>query len=143
MRTLTFFGWLLSWALLVGIAGPLVGTCTQGDDGPWVGGLIAFAPVGLLGLALAGIASPRGRRYRWLAAPHVVTALLGVYLIPTYFLQTTVHGRHVCEVRDGNSFDPAASFAQQLWAPAWLAILLVLAYVVFRYWRKPCPGQHG
>lgn len=143
MRARTIFGWVLSLALLIGIAGPLFGTCTQGDDDPWLAGLFVLAPIGLVGLAVAAAGSKLGRPYSLLAVPHVATLILGAQFIPTYFSQTTIRGIHVCSVREGSGFDIPASIAQQLWAPSWLGILLVLVYVVFLYWRKNHVGHHG
>lgn len=141
MRTRTVFGWFLSLALLIGIAGPLFGTCTQGDDDPWLAGLFVLAPVGLVGLAIAATGAKLGRFYSLLAIPHVATLLLGGLFIPTYFLHTTIRGLHVCSVREGGGFDTPASIAQQLWAPLWFCILLVVAYVVSLYWRKNHVGR--
>jgi hypothetical protein len=143
MHTRTVLGWILSWALLVGIAGPLFGTCTQGDDSPWFAGLFVYAPVGLAGLAIAAAGAKSGRPYSLLAVPHCATLILGIQFIPTYFSQTTIRGIHVCSVREGHSFDASASIAQQLWAPTWFGVLFVVAYVVFLYWRKNHVDHYG
>ena len=143
MRTSAIFGWVLSLALLVGIAGPLLGTCTQGDDDGWLAGLLVFAPIGLIGLAFAAKGAELGPRFSCLAMPHVVTLILGGQLIPTYFSKTTLGGQHVCSVREGGGFDGVPSLIQQLWAPAWLAILVALGYVVLLYWRKGQAAHHG
>jgi hypothetical protein len=135
MHMRAVLGWILSLALLVGIAGPLFGTCTQGDDSPWSAGLFVYAPVGLVGLVVAAADAKSGRLYGLLAVPHFATLILGIQFIPAYFLQTTIRGIHVCSVREGHGFDASASIAQQLWAPLWFGILLVVAYVVFLYWR--------
>ena len=129
MRATAIFGWFLSFALVLGIAGPLFGTCTQGDDSPWRAGLLVFAPVGLVGLALVATGTAFGVRYLWFAFPHVLTVALGLYLVPVYFSGTTLGGQHVCSVREGSRFGEAPSLLQQAWAPAWLSILLVLGYV--------------
>jgi hypothetical protein len=136
MRARTVFGWVLSLALLIGIAGPLFGTCTQGDDDPWLAGLFVFAPLGLAGLAMAASGARLGRRYSLFAIPHIATLMLGAQFIPSYFSQTTIKGVHVCSVRAGGGFEDPASLAQQLWAPSWFMVSLVLVYVVFLFWRS-------
>jgi hypothetical protein len=143
MRTSAILGWALSFALLVGIAGPLFGTCTQGDDDGWLVGLLIFAPLGLSGLALAAKGAKLGPHYSWLALPHLATLVLGSQLIPLYFLKTTIGGLHVCSVREGGDFGSSPSLPQLLWAPAWLVILLTLAFVIFLYWRKDNATQDG
>ena len=143
MRASTIFGWLLSLALLVGIAGPYFGTCTQGDDDSWLAGLLVFAPIGLIGLMFAAKGAKLGPRYTWLALPHLATVAIGVQLIPSYFMQTTIGGIHVCSVRDGGGFNEAPSLLQQVWAPAWLAILFIIVYVVLLYWQKYFAVRHG
>lgn len=143
MRTSAVFGWVLSLALLVGIAGPLFGTCTQGNDDGWLAGLLVFAPIGLVGLAFAAKGAKLGPRYSWLAAPHVATLILGGQLIPLYFSKTTIGGFHVCSAREDCGITDTPSLLQQLWAPAWLVILLILGYVVFLYWRKDGAFRNG
>jgi hypothetical protein len=132
----TVLGWILSWTLLIGIAGPLFGTCTQGDDTPWLVGLFVYAPVGLIGLAIAAAGAKSGWLYSLLAIPHLATLILGVQFIPSYFSQTTMRSIHVCSVREGGDLGASASIAQQFWAPSWFGILLVVVCVVFLYWRK-------
>lgn len=133
--TVAIIGWLLTLALSIGIAGPLFGTCTQGDDKPWISSVIFFAPIGLIGLALAAVGAKLGRWFCWLAIPHILTVALGCYLIPRYFIYTTLGGQNVCFVREGSNADLSASLLQRLWAPAWFIMLALLVWVIVSYWR--------
>ena len=128
-------GWLLSLGLLLGVAGPLFGTCTQGSDDPWIASLIVYAPIGIVGVVLAAWTARIGRSFYWLATPHVLTLGLGVYLVPFYFWFTTIGGIDVCSAREGTSFDIAPTLVQRLWAPTWLVLLVILVMVVNSYWR--------
>lgn len=142
MHARTVFGWILSLSLFIGIAGPLFGTCTQGDDDPWLASLFVLAPVGLAGLVMAASGAKSGRRYSLFAIPHIATLMLGGQLIPIYFSQTTIKGIHVCAVREGG-FEYSASLAQQLWAPSWFIVLLVLVYVILLFWHSGHAARHG
>jgi len=133
MRTLAVFGWLFSLGLLMGIAGPLFGTCTQGDDGPWIASLTFYAPIGLFGLLLAWRGAQAGRHFCWLAAPHILTLALGSYFVPLY-LQTTFGGQDVCSVREGGSYGITVTVLQRAWAPSWFCLLVALVWVFSRYW---------
>ena len=144
MRTLAVFGWLLSLGLLMGIAGPLFGTCTQGSDDPWTASLIFYAPIGLFGLLLAWRGSPTGHHFCWLAAPHILTLALGSYFVPVY-LQTTFGDQDVCSVREGASYGITVTALQRAWAPSWFCFLVALVWVFSRYWlansgKNPADG---
>ena len=141
MRAAAIIGWLVSLGLLLGAAGPLFGTCTQGADGPWIASLIFYGPIGIAGLAIAYFGAPLGRQYLWLAAPHILTFALLVYFIPLYLTNTTISGIPVCNVREGHGIGEPASMLQRLWAPVWVLFTLGLLGVVWQYWRSKAPAN--
>jgi hypothetical protein len=133
---ITVIGWLISYFLLIGIAGPIFSTCTQYDSDAWLASLISYGPIGIIGLLILVFGRKLSRVFCFFALPHILTIGLAVKFIPFYFLETTVKGLHVCTAREGwpESDIMSTPLWQKLWAPIWTVYILCLIGVFILHW---------
>jgi glucan phosphoethanolaminetransferase (alkaline phosphatase superfamily) len=132
---LNIVGWVLSYALLNGLIGPFWGTCTQGDDSPWVIGLIFDVPITAISFLLVAYGISAGRKLLCLAIPHVLTIIAAAYVLPFYFLNTTVKGIDVCSARESLPYDVPTTVMQRLWAPVFFMLLLTVCLLFWKQWQ--------
>ncbi len=133
MKLLQRAGWFLSyfqiWVLIP------FGTCTQGDDDPWAASLF-YLTAPLLGLVLILVSSGKIRK-SLMGAPHVITLGLILWNTPSYWLNVTFQGRHICA---GYSKWHLNSFEPEIWHRFWAPVVTItgLAFVVtgFIYFRN-------
>ena len=136
---LTIIGWVLSYFLLLGMAGPIFSTCTQYDSDAWLASLITYSPIGILGLLILFFSRKGSKLFCFFDLPHLITIILACKFIPFYFIKTTMNGLHVCTAREGwlVSDFMVTPLWQRLWAPVWVIYIFCLIAVVTLNWSSP------
>jgi len=136
MKIIGSIGWIISYALLYGLIGPFFGTCTQGSDDPWIIGLIIAVPLTAISLPMIACGVSAGRKMLWLTVSHVFSLLIAAYVLPFYFLKTTIKGIDVCSAREGLPYNVPTTLWQRLWAPTYVFLILSLCLLFWRQWRR-------
>jgi hypothetical protein len=133
MKFLQRTGWVLSYFILWVLI-PF-GTCTQGDDDPWLASFF-YSAVPLLGLVLILISSIKIRESR-MGLTHVLTLLLIVFSTPSYWIRVTFQGQHICTGFDNNcinTFEP--EFWHRMWAPYVTILGLIFLFIGIVYYKN-------
>jgi hypothetical protein len=130
-------GWSLTFLLPLALL--VVGTVTQGNDGPWLFSLFFLAPAAALGFLLLAAARREVPQHRFLGLAHLVTLLFAIRVLPAYWRRVTLARDHIAA---GFSADFIRAFEPEwwhvLWAPVMTSLLLcAVLFNAYAWMRRP------
>ena len=140
-------GWLIFIGYALVLAVLHQADCDPRSDELWRGTLL-FAALAALALFFVGRGLQWSESIRWFTLPALVLAALAARDILPALLDTTFHGRPLCEIaaRTPAGIDLAgfeASSVERAWPPSQLAVLLFGVIQAIRYWTARRPHDAG
>jgi hypothetical protein len=114
-----------------------IANCTQRSADPWLATFIIGTPLGLLTLGMFAAAQGASRKTHWLTL--VLAPLLAgaAWNVLPFLWGSTILGYHVCHVQTGYHEPFPTPLWHRFWAPFHLALLLGIALLALRLWRRP------
>lgn len=113
-------------------------TCTQGSEDNWLASLFFYFPLSCLFLVLAWLGVRTPSAIKWLSLPLFVLLPWAAFIAAKYVLGVTLAGHHPCTIlTDTPGFDeyPRSGW-NPFWGPVQLGYVVVVGWLILRYWRN-------